>query len=63
MGDHDGIISIRPHEVESLFAAMDAKIAHEKQELIDIANDNFPLDWVDYKIASFQTEILDKELQ
>lgn len=63
VGDHDGIISIRPQEVESLFAAMDAKIAHVKQELIDIANVNFPLDWVDDKITSFQTEILDKEYQ
>lgn len=61
VGDQDGILSVRPHEVESLFQAMDDKIASEKEELEIIAKGDYSFDWIDEKMADLKTEMIEEK--
>lgn len=61
VGDQDGLISIRPHEVEGLFQAMEDKVASEKEELDTIAKGEYSFDWIDEKIDDLATKIVDDE--
>lgn len=61
VGDQDGIMSVRPHEVEGLFQAMEDKTASEKEELDTIAKGEYSFAWIDEKIKDLKTEVIDDE--